>query len=591
MKAYSSQNGMFGYYNESYFIKCGYDIFVKAVLKNFDTGNVTLIVEFIVAGEVTMANLSFNDMKDVLNEKGYAVSYDNERHIKAYLHQQVDATNSIPIYDNLGWCKTKSGMIFKGDTLYNTNWKMAIYRGSYDIKPRGVKEDFAKDLQDVIIGNTPLETAVVIGLSACVIGYMSNFTTIDTMICNIYGRSTTGKTSAAKLAVSMGGNIDCGKSKQSLVRNCSATKNALLGCLADNNGYPILFDELGRLDKTVDLSQLIYSIADGTDKARMNKSGTIKKAGNWATAVMFTGEVPLLDSRSAPKGAEIRVMSFPYVKWTKNERQAESVEKFSKKYSGLGIKLLAEDIINEEKDFNLLYEKYANELKESVPVEKAYKARVAKHIAILKLTAELASHAFGISFNTKKIIDFIYDNLKKQGEITVWKEAYEYIVGCIYKNLRNFISDCPEPCMHHISGHSGATFAAKVPHMNTYGYIKYTDDDEDYYLADCCVVTTTIFNSWMEKGKFTDITAILREWREHNLLKTKDKTHLKSKKIISPSGSFVSCYVINLENCNVKLPKKSSKSDEIPLPEYEQVTTAQYISTSNEDVEGVENPC
>ena len=584
MIAYIRKNGYFGFNKDGDFIALGYDIAITAVKKNLDTGNVTLEVAFIVGKEVTKAELNYNNMKEILNAKGYAISNDNEKHIKAFLHQQMHGKAPIQVYDNLGWCKVDGKYAFKSDILITAGNKSAVYQGQYDVKPHGTKEAFINSLKDVIVGNTPLETAAVIGLSACVVGYISNFITIDTIICNMYGSSTTGKTTAANLAISMGCNIEGDKSKQSLAMNCSTTKNALLGSIANNNGYPVLFDELGRLDKKTNLSQLVYDIADGTDKARMSKDGKIKPKSKWATTVIFTGEFSLLDVKSAPKGTEIRVLSFPYVEWTKDEKQAENVKQFSRQYGGMGIKLLAEGIVKEEKGLVQLYEKYVDEIKKEIPIEETYRARVAKYVAILKLTAELASYVYGVKFNTMEIIKFVYYNLKRQSEADVNDEAYEYVVGCIHKYMGMFDSRVPQKIKHCMSTYEGRTYETKVTHSSTYGYVKYVDDEDSNYTAEKCVVLTTVVEKWLEKGCFVNITSILQCWRKRGYLLTKDSTHLKSKRTISPSGPYASCYIISLEGKNIQLPIRvvtdTVISDSIsPKNKFEQTAT-----------EGGENP-
>lgn len=573
MKTYVAQNGVFGYYIESSFIECGYDIKVTKVIKNIDTGAISFEVRFIAASEVVVAEIDFNSLKDELNAKGYAISNDNEKHVKAYLQQQIVKKKAVSVYNQLGWCKIDNELAFKGYNLYSEGGGAASYVGTYDIMPSEEIEGFKNDLKRIIIGNTPLETAVVIGLSACVVGYISNFAAVDSLICNIYGQSTTGKTTAAKLAISMGGNVDCGKDKNSLSGNCHATKNALLGKLANNFGYPMLFDELGRLDRNVDITQLIYTIADGTDKSRMNKNSSLKIGDRWATTVIFTGEFSMLEDKSAPKGTEIRVLSFPYVLWTKDAEQASEVERFSKEYAGLGISLLAKEIIADSKGFYNAYEKLAIETRAEIPVEEAYKARIAKSVSILKLTAKYASHVFGVAFNEEGIINFIYSNLKQSAETPAWKTAYDYVVNCICKNLDMFGCEKPAPYLHKKKTLDGRIYETRMAHSSTFGYVEYIVDGNEVYVCDRCVVIESVFDDWIKKGNIENISTILREWRERKLLHTKDNTRLKSKKVVTNSGPYVSCYVINLNGAGVIPTKQHIEVLENNNPKAEKATT------------------
>lgn len=135
---------------------------------------------------------------------------------------------------------------------------------------------------------------MIMGLSACTVGYLSRVSDIPvpTLIFDINGKSTTSKTTCARLAVSIGGSVQNRSDKDSLSATCSTTANTLYGILNDNFGYPILFDETGRFGKFHNYMEMIYALADGTDKARMTKNGTISTVKHWAASVLFTGEAP-----------------------------------------------------------------------------------------------------------------------------------------------------------------------------------------------------------------------------------------------------------------------------------------------------------
>ena len=62
------------------------------------------------------------------------------------------------------------------------------------------------------------------------------------IIFSFTGQSSTGKSTAASLAVSVAGNPT--KGNETLFRNWNATRNALEGYLSNNFGIPIVFDEL-----------------------------------------------------------------------------------------------------------------------------------------------------------------------------------------------------------------------------------------------------------------------------------------------------------------------------------------------------------
>ena len=93
-------------------------------------------------------------------------------------------------------------------------------------------------------GHLLLELAVVFGISALVTSFLKYKREIEFagIIFSFTGQSSTGKSTAAALAVSVAGNPT--KGNQTLFRGWNATRNALESYLSNNFGIPIVFDEL-----------------------------------------------------------------------------------------------------------------------------------------------------------------------------------------------------------------------------------------------------------------------------------------------------------------------------------------------------------
>lgn len=233
---------------------------------------------------------------------------------------------------------------------------------------------------------------MIMGLSACTVGYLSHVSDIpvSTFIFDINGKSTTGKTTCAKLAISMGGSVQSRSDKVSLSATCSTTANALYGILNDNFGYPMLFDETGRFGKFHNYMEMIYALADGTDKARMTKNGAISTVKHWSTSILFTGEAPMLDKADKADGLIVRVIPLSNVKWTENKSQAHNVDAFSCKYAGLPIQKLARYICSQSsEEIAALYKYDIDLLADKIPVKEEFRDRIAKFVALLSLTTTL----------------------------------------------------------------------------------------------------------------------------------------------------------------------------------------------------------
>ena len=86
--------------------------------------------------------------------------------------------------------------------------------------------------------------AVIFGISALVTSFLKHKHEIEFagILFSFTGQSSTGKSTAAALAVSVAGNPT--KGNETLFRSWNATRNALEGYLSNNYGIPIVFDEL-----------------------------------------------------------------------------------------------------------------------------------------------------------------------------------------------------------------------------------------------------------------------------------------------------------------------------------------------------------
>lgn len=289
---YYQKDGYYGYDKEGCFVSVGADITVTKFEKVLESGRIFITVQFYVGDQLQEERCTINDLIKNLGLKGYPVSHAQSHSLYCYIQQQLDGMDAEIVHNQIGWLLLDDKPVFRGVVSFNDTKEISRYIGHYDIKCRGKRSKFKKEFAKVIVGNTPLETAAVIGMSAVLVGYISVLfkdVKVPTLIFDINGRSTTGKTTCANLVISMGGAIKPAGDMVSLSGTCSTTINALYGVLDNNFGFPILFDEISRLGKA-NMDSMAYSIADGTDKARMNGDGEVKPPKRWATTVIFTGK-------------------------------------------------------------------------------------------------------------------------------------------------------------------------------------------------------------------------------------------------------------------------------------------------------------
>lgn len=535
-------NDEFGIDDGKSFKSYGKDIEVLSWNRNRDTNEVSVECAFTVGNEIVQVNLPLNDrLVSNLQKAGYPITSSKEQYVRTFIDQQLKDVEAMLLHTHIGWEKENDVLGFKGVESIGYKDK-STYDGKLCLDVSSNYKDFRTDYTTVIEGNTTLEFAIVMGLSGCMVGYLNcacNEQT-DTLIYDIYGGSTTGKTTILRLAVSTCGNPYSKTHNESLFGTCSATSNALIAKLHDNYGMFISFDEVGRLNRQ-NMDGFLYQIADGTGKARCNIFGNIRSTSAWTTAVGFTGELSILDLTDNKDGLLNRVFSFNNVKWTNSAKQAINVDEFSRKHCGEAVYALANFLLKCNPDDILKeYKGLFEELQDVVPVPEQYLNRAAKKVSVLVMTARSAMKALKISINEQELRKFIFKSAFSEFRLE-HERALERFQSLLFENIHKFNNK--KPLLYNTKSTS-----SNSPHLESdigYYYFdeKYSKKALSSYVH--CVISSDVFNTWMKKEGFSNINGILREWRKAGILESQ-KDRFVEKRYIHRGGIMINTYKFHL---------------------------------------------
>lgn len=125
---------------------------------------------------------------------------------------------------------------------------------------------------------------------------------------HFYGETSTGKTTAVKLAASVWGGKD-------YMRTWRATVNGLEGIAAIHNDTLLCLDEIGQIEPHL-VGEGIYLIANGASKARANQMGRARDKNSWRLIFLSTGEKSLGQhmtegGKRVRGGQEVRFLEIP----------------------------------------------------------------------------------------------------------------------------------------------------------------------------------------------------------------------------------------------------------------------------------------
>lgn len=154
--------------------------------------------------------------------------------------------------------------------------------------------DAWRNMAALCVGNSRL----VLSLCTAFAGPLLNMAGLESGGFNLVGGSSTGKSTAQKLAASVWDGPE-------FVRSWRTSDNGLEGLAAMHNDTALIMDEMGQAAPK-NIAEAAYMLGNGQGKARADRNGHARKVQRWRLVVLSSGEVGL-----AEKLAEIGIRPRP----------------------------------------------------------------------------------------------------------------------------------------------------------------------------------------------------------------------------------------------------------------------------------------
>lgn len=492
--------------------KISENIEIKTVYQNIETQEIKADIEFdTMFGQKKkrVARSQYLNKKGLLKlqKDGVDVINENCNDLINYLLQSEKLAEKKLIHSELGFGKYDSKDIYK---LYRAVGIESDYEGIYQIYPHGDKAKYMKMIEKEVLGNSRLELAWICGLSAVILGYIGEKVQADTLIIHLFGNSTTGKSTALKLAISSFSAPDT--KKESLLGTYNGTENAIFSKLRGLNGVPYALDEISMSDNDK-FSKFIYKLANGTDKERLDKNSEIKNKGTWMTTMLSNGEKSILNCSDKNAGIQVRVLEFDNITWTNSFKNAEEINRvINENYGHIGLEFakLIMKIEKEElvKEFQEIKKTFAIKLRENIDSDNMLERRASKY-AIILLTAELVEKLIGKKLdicNIEKLLINVERNSIKNRNFKA--TVIQYIKQYITRNSNKFIDDEKE-------------------NINTgqiLGIIKNNKGSKELQ------IDRISFENMIKEGNFEDSNVVLKELKSEGLLNCEADRYTRKRK-------------------------------------------------------------
>lgn len=457
-----------------------------------------------------------------LQNTGIDVIKGNVKHVVECIRECEESITKKYIHSKLGFMDYKGKTIYK---LYEAIGLNSTYVGTCEIEPKGSYDKYLEMINNHILGNPELEFALSSGLSSILLGYIGEDLGLESNIIHLVGNSTTGKSTALKLAISSFGYPDI--KKNGLYGTYNGTNNALIKKLCGLKGIPYALDEISMSDNN-NFTKFIYSLANGADKERLNKDSELMEKESWLTTILSNGEKSITRSSNKNAGVQVRVIEAENFTWTKSPEHAEAIQHvILNNYGHLAIKfaeyLLARnknELIENHKleKSNLYYELRKKGVYDDMSMRRCSK------FAIIIQTALILEEILDIELDIEGMVDMI---------IKIEIESIKY--RNLQKSAIDFIKEYVERYRNKFDGKSKS---------NSQEILGKITEKEDYTEIQ---MEKLSFELMIKEGGYEDRKIVLKELKKAGFLECERDRLTRSR---NNSIGVLTDYIV------IKLPKE-----------------------------------
>ena len=445
---------------------------------------------------------------------GYSINESYIRDLSYALQLMRDELPTSDLYDGSGIIETPHGYIVMVDTVYTSKQydQLAsldpIVDSAYLLEPKGTFKDWLNIYMNEVKGHLLLELAVVFGISALVTAFLKHKHEVEFagIIFSFTGQSSTGKSTAAALAVSVAGNPT--KGNKTLFRSWNGTRNALEGYLSNNYGIPMVFDELSSATFK-DTTGLLYSIAEGQGRQRSNVHGEVKTPKNWGTSVISTSEYSIFTDSAQNDGLRVRTIEINE-QFTTNATNADNIKKAMALNYGHVLPLVAQYLINREEEVIQWFKDEHHWFKAKLKSEANNTGiRMFKRYAVITTSAKILGRVLATNIDIAKIRDYFIDyHTHTVSERSLADKAIEIITQFVAQNRGKFSDDTALKNM-----------------IENYGLIALKDNHIEVKII------ASVFKNMLIENHFQDVNNVVNALRDKGFIES-DRDRITTKRTV-----------------------------------------------------------
>lgn len=321
----------------------------------------------------------------------------------------------------------------------------STYNGKVDIKPVGDINEFVRVIKEEITSLEEwckLEAIISFSVGSIILSYANRVwkESINTFIIHLFGGSTSGKSTALKLFLSLASNPE---KKKGFWMSYASTAGSLIKRMGNLFGIPVVIDEISSGTKK-EMDDFVYTVGNGEEKDRLTAGGTkLQDSATFEMVVLSNGEVSLLKKCSKNEGIRVRCIELANQNWTISKEQSETLQRCVSENYGLVIPLIAEELIKNDARWRDRWEYLKKKVREKIDsdgIKCSIRYRIADYVALFTLAAEITNAVLDLELHIDKIFKFCYEHIiiANDEEANMSVRAYDAIVEYISSHKNDF---------------------------------------------------------------------------------------------------------------------------------------------------------
>ena len=387
---------------------------------------------------ISAAVLQYSRFKGLVS-KGLSFNPKHEMEAIDYILMQRKTASKVYAHQSVGWVLEEQTPVYLLDESYSkqvlSKPSVIAAESPYDFSSKGEGKAFQQLLKncDYSIG---LSLAVAIGFTSFVFGHakIAGTKEMTNFLISLTGLSGSGKTTMLYLIASFYGN------PRTLIRTMNATSNAIIKLAADNNGVPLILDELGTT-AIQDLTAIFYQLSSGQERLRLNTSMELRAQQTFSTVPLVSSEKRMKSLVGEQGGLYARYVELLDIQWTSTAKEADAIKQYATQNYGHVTKQLLNRLNETSEDFILQsLEEAITCLKEKVNDEHLDE-RILTNFAVIYTAGRVSNQLLDLGFSMdeleSKLLEMYQDTVQEKKNAAI--DYYSKTVEIILKNANHYM--------------------------------------------------------------------------------------------------------------------------------------------------------